>query len=288
MPHSPIPCSEMSLHATESPSTFFDTADMQTECSDIPFNDFLAGEFSLFSGESATYCPDQHAQHSCSLQSQPAQPFLETHGSQSKIAQEKMALQRALSQSCSEVFPLPSSELRNADACQYFSSDQRHTGPVLHLEPDLSSVLKDLEFLSNSLDMVTDTCRSNSSRHSDIACHIEVSTTASSDEQEDVLTDHQVPLRRCVSQSCSPSLRPANMKLGVRRALSQEEKIMERRRRNREASSRSYYNRKARVEKLETTLKDEKRRVTALFQKELQLRKENASLKAQFLASIGQ
>jgi hypothetical protein len=60
-------------------------------------------------------------------------------------------------------------------------------------------------------------------------------------------------------------------------------KDADRRRRNREASSRAYYNRKKRVELLEDKLRAEKRILTSLFARQLQLRKESAILKARLL-----
>jgi hypothetical protein len=65
--------------------------------------------------------------------------------------------------------------------------------------------------------------------------------------------------------------------------ISDLDKNADRRRRNREASSRAYYNRKKRVESLEEKLRAEKRKVTSLYTRQLQLRKEGALLKARVL-----
>jgi hypothetical protein len=65
--------------------------------------------------------------------------------------------------------------------------------------------------------------------------------------------------------------------------IRESEKDEDRRRRNREASSRAYYNRKKRVESLEDRLRAEKRKLTSLFARQLQLRKESAILKARLL-----
>jgi hypothetical protein len=67
------------------------------------------------------------------------------------------------------------------------------------------------------------------------------------------------------------------------RPASDLDKNADRRRRNREASSRAYYNRKKRVESLEEKLRVEKRKVTSLYTRQLQLRKESAILKSRVL-----
>jgi hypothetical protein len=61
--------------------------------------------------------------------------------------------------------------------------------------------------------------------------------------------------------------------------LTAEEKAADRRRRNREASSRSYYNRKARIACLEMTLVAEKVRVVPLVARKQALLRESALLK---------
>lgn len=57
------------------------------------------------------------------------------------------------------------------------------------------------------------------------------------------------------------------------------DKLEERRRKNRESSSRCYYNRKKVIEGLERTLTEEKRKAIQLYARELELRHENARLK---------
>ncbi|KAI0559945.1 hypothetical protein FGB62_130g153 [Gracilaria domingensis] len=63
------------------------------------------------------------------------------------------------------------------------------------------------------------------------------------------------------------------------KVLSPIEKAAERRRKNRESSSRCYYNRKRIIQSLEKQLLAEKQKLTSLYDKALQLRHDNARLK---------
>jgi hypothetical protein len=76
---------------------------------------------------------------------------------------------------------------------------------------------------------------------------------------------------------------PATSLSADRRA---QDKANDRRRRNREASSRSYYNRKARIARLEATLISEKLRFDALHAREQMLKDESAALKKTLLLRL--
>lgn len=71
----------------------------------------------------------------------------------------------------------------------------------------------------------------------------------------------------------SPSTRKATQ------VMSSIDKAAERRRKNRESSSRCYYNRKRIIESLDKQISAEKTRLTALYDRALELRHENARLK---------
>lgn len=61
--------------------------------------------------------------------------------------------------------------------------------------------------------------------------------------------------------------------------MSSIDKAAERRRKNRESSSRCYYNRKRIIESLDNQISEEKNKLTALYDRALELRHENARLK---------
>lgn len=61
--------------------------------------------------------------------------------------------------------------------------------------------------------------------------------------------------------------------------MSNLDKVAERRRKNRESSSRCYYNRKRIIEKLDKQISAEKTKLTMLYDRALELRHENAKLK---------
>lgn len=62
-----------------------------------------------------------------------------------------------------------------------------------------------------------------------------------------------------------------------------QDKLEERRRKNRASSQKCYYNRKRKIEEVERTLTDEKQRAIQLYTMELQLRNENAYLKKELV-----
>lgn len=70
--------------------------------------------------------------------------------------------------------------------------------------------------------------------------------------------------------------KPAKKQLS---AQAQIDKVAERRRRNRESSSRCYYNRKRIIEGLDKQITTEKQKLTSLYDRALELRHENARLK---------
>lgn len=70
---------------------------------------------------------------------------------------------------------------------------------------------------------------------------------------------------------------------GGKAVMSAIDKKAERRRRNRESSSRCYYNRKRQIEQLDKDLYAEKRKITSLYDIELLLRGENARLKRELV-----
>eukprot|EP00178_Gracilaria_changii_P021922 TRINITY_DN64937_c0_g1_i1.p1 TRINITY_DN64937_c0_g1~~TRINITY_DN64937_c0_g1_i1.p1 ORF type:complete len:239 (+),score=46.52 TRINITY_DN64937_c0_g1_i1:72-788(+) len=71
----------------------------------------------------------------------------------------------------------------------------------------------------------------------------------------------------------------------IRKATSPIDKAAERRRKNRESSSRCYYNRKRIIQKLESQLVAEKDKLTKLYDHALQLRHDNARLKKEVVTS---
>lgn len=80
-------------------------------------------------------------------------------------------------------------------------------------------------------------------------------------------------------QSTRPS---SSVDMGAQRVI---DKAAERRRRNRESSSKCYYKRKRIVDELDSHITAEKRRLTALYDRALELRHENARLKRQVVTS---
>lgn len=73
----------------------------------------------------------------------------------------------------------------------------------------------------------------------------------------------------------------AEPRSGAKAAEFCEKKLAERRRRNREASSRSYYRRKQRTQQVQNDLSALRARANVLFKKELKLRQENQRLRKQ-------
>lgn len=91
----------------------------------------------------------------------------------------------------------------------------------------------------------------------------------------------------CMSKRdcCSP--RTSKVNVSVKTSLRSEvDKIAERRRRNRESSSRCYYNRKRIMTSLEAKLSNEKNRLLQLYDRSLELRTENARMR-RFVARYG-
>ena len=82
-----------------------------------------------------------------------------------------------------------------------------------------------------------------------------------------------------VNSRSTSSSTAANGVAARSRPMTKEEKLEERRRKNRESSSRCYYNRKRLIEGLDGELNLQKQRAVALYQRELELRHENARLK---------
>jgi hypothetical protein len=83
-------------------------------------------------------------------------------------------------------------------------------------------------------------------------------------------------LRTASSASASTAISSGAENCRVKTA---EEKVADRRRRNREASSRSYYNRKSRHRALEAEFRAEKTRLALLSTRERELREESVLLK---------
>ena len=95
----------------------------------------------------------------------------------------------------------------------------------------------------------------------------------------------QAPEPASVETPSTPTEQPAlrRRKSGTLTSAIDKDKLEERRRKNRLSSSKCYYNRKKQIEEVEKTLQSEKRRAIALYQRELDLRNENARLKKQLV-----
>ncbi len=134
---------------------------------------------------------------------------------------------------------------------------------------------------------------------------------ASNEEVEEVLVRYRHPLkseeyqqpapptkrlRKSSPQREAPGILPASVLCQQRSSLEADEpfkadldeeaKIEDRRRRNRIASSKAYYNRKARIEKMEATLEAEKERSARLHLREQELRREGELLRHLLLTSV--
>lgn len=293
MPHSPPLLPDLFQVPTESCDAFCNDADLQPECEHFDFHDLIV---------EASVCPPQdpladftqqpEVQQQCPRHSRNAMTEDDHLDMQSRIASETIGLLQTLSHSSRQPMGSMSFHLQDALSAAHDCGRVISDGPPSNFAAPATAAAALFGNVDSgthpifwnkqaSQNIFPESLFTNSSVNSDLGACTEGSTTSNSDDQRN--TGHSFR-RACFSASTSPASTFKTKKLGVRNRLSEEERIAERRRKNRVASSRSYYNRKARVERLEMTLRNEKRKVTTLFKKELDLRKESAILKARFIA----
>lgn len=78
------------------------------------------------------------------------------------------------------------------------------------------------------------------------------------------------------SKSLDIPARQSSITPGVSNPITKQQKAEIRKIKNRESSARSYYNRKSKIQGLEQELRQNKKTITALFSKQLELREQNA------------